>query len=136
MIWNWQQPDWPFFTWDHVRLQTAEQQLLVGGGVLVGTVKHLGSEEKEELAIEAMSSEALTTSEIEGEILDRASVQSSIRKQMGLGTDGRQVGPAEQGIAEMMVDLYRSFGDPLSDDMMFRWHRMVMAGRRDLKDVG
>jgi Fic family protein len=136
MIWNWQQPDWPFFTWDHVRLQTAEQQLLVGGGVLVGTVKHLGSEEKEDLAIEAMSREALTTSEIEGEILDRASVQSSIRKQMRLETDGRQVGLAEQGIAEMMVDLYRSFGDPLSDDMMFRWHRMVMAGRRDLKDVG
>src|ERR1700686_4831745 len=121
MTWNWQQPDWPSFTWGHVRLQTAEQQFLVGGGVLMGTVKHLGSEEQDELAIEAMSSEALTTSEIEGEILDRASVQSSIRKQMGLETDGRQVGPAEQGIAEMMVDLCRSFGDPLSDDMIFRW---------------
>ena len=136
MTWNWQQPDWPTFTWDRARLQTVEQQFLVGGGVLVGTVKHLGSEERDELAIEAMSSEALTTSEIEGEILDRASVQSSIRKQMGLETDGRRVGPAEQGIAEMMVDLYRSFGDPLSEDMLFRWHRMVMAGRRELKDVG
>jgi len=136
MIWNWQQPDWTFFTWDRARFETVERQFLVGGGVLVGTVKHLGSEQQDELAIEAMSSEALTTSEIEGEILDRVSVQSSIRKQMGLETDGRQVGPAEQGIAEMMVDLYRSFGDPLSDEMMFRWHRMVMAGRRDLKDVG
>ncbi|MGA7792149.1 MAG: Fic family protein [Candidatus Acidiferrales bacterium] len=136
MTWNWQQPDWPIFTWDRARLETAEQHFLVGGGVLVGTVRHLGSEEQDELAIEAMSSEALTTSEIEGETLDRASVQSSIRKRMGLETDGRQVGPAEQGIAEMMVDLYRSFGDPLSEDMLFRWHRMVMAGRRELKDVG
>jgi Fic family protein len=136
MIWNWQQPDWPFFTWDHARLQTAEQQFLLGGGVLVGTVKHLGSEEQDELTVEAMSSEALTTSEIEGEILNRASVQSSIRKQMGLETDRRRVRPAEQGIAEMMVDLYRSFGNSLSEDMLFSWHRMVMAGRRDLKDVG
>ncbi len=136
MTWNWQQPDWPIFTWDRARLETAEQQFLIGGGVLVGTVRHLGSEEQDELAIEAMSSEALTTSEIEGEILDRASVQSSIRKQMGLETDRRRVGPAEQGIAEMMVDLYRSFGDPLSEDMLFRWHRMVMAGGRELKDVG
>ena len=84
MTWNWQQADWPIFTWDRVRLQTAEQQFLVGGGVLVGTVKHLGSQEQDELAIEAMSSEALTTSEIEDEILDRASVQSSIRQQLGL----------------------------------------------------
>jgi hypothetical protein len=66
---------------------------------------------------------------------DRASVQSSIRKQLGLETDRRRVGPAEQGIAEMMVDLYRSFGEPLSEDILFRWHRMVVAGRRDLKDV-
>jgi len=136
MTWNWQQPDWPIFTWDRARLEIAEQQFLVGGGVLVGTVKHLGSQDQDELTIDAMSSEALTTSEIEGEILDRASVQSSIRKQMGLETDRRRVGPAEQGIAEMMVDLYRSFADPLSEDMLFRWHRMVMAGGRNLKDVG
>jgi Fic family protein len=136
MIWNWQQSDWPIFTWDRARLEIAERQFLVGGGVLVGAVKHLGSDEQDELTIEAMSSEALTTSEIEGEILDRPSVQSSIRKQLGLETDGRRVGPAEQGIAEMMVDLYRSFGDSLSEDMLFRWHRMVMTGRRDLKDVG
>src|ERR1700688_2249700 len=100
MTWNWQQPDWPLFAWDCARLQTAEQQFLLGGGVLVGTVKHLGSEEKDELTVEAMSSEALTTSEIEGEILDRASVQSSIRKQLGLETGTRRVRPAEQGVAE------------------------------------
>src|ERR1700722_5468992 len=136
MTWNWQKPVWPNFRWVRARLLAAEQQFLVGGGVLVGSVKHLSSEEKDELAIEAMSSEALTTSEIEGEILDRASVQSSVRKQMGFETDGRPGGPTEQGIAERMVDLYRSFGELLSEDMLFRWHRMVMAGRRNLKDVG
>jgi Fic family protein len=136
MVWNWQQPDWHTFTWDRSRLAAAEQQFLVGGGVLVGTAKHLGTEERDQLMIEAMSSEALTTSEIEGEILDRASVQSSVRRQLGLSTDARRVRPAEQGIAEMMVDLYRSFADPLSTEMLFRWHLMVMIGRRDLKDIG
>lgn len=136
MTWNWQQPDWPTFGWDSSRLEAAEQKFLVGGGVFVGTVKHLGKEEREQLAVESMSTEAVTTSEIEGEILDRASVQSSIRKQLGLETDSRRVRPAEQGIAEMTVDLYRSFGEPLSDEMLFRWHEMVMSGRRDLKDVG
>ena len=91
MIWNWQQPDWPNFSWDRGRLATAEQEFLVGGGMLVGTVKHLGTDERDQLTIEAMSTEAVTTSEIEGETLDRASVQSSIRKQLGLSTDNRRV---------------------------------------------
>jgi Fic family protein len=136
MTWNWQQPDWPEFTWQERRLAAAEQRFLLGGGVLVGMVKHLGDEDRDQLTIEAMSTEAVTTSEIEGEVLDRASVQSSIRRQLGLATDNRRVRPAEQGIAEMMVDLYRSFSGPLSDEMLFRWHSMLFSGRRDLKDVG
>lgn len=136
MAWNWQQPDWPKFSWDRARLAAAEQQFLLAGGVLVGTVKHLGIEERDQITVEAISTEALTTSEIEGEILDRASVQSSIRKQLGLASDNRRVGPAEQGIAEMMVDLYRSFAAPLSGEMLFRWYRMVVGGRHGLKDVG
>src|SRR6266404_9929209 len=103
MTWNWQQPDWPNFGWDRTRLEAAEKQFLVGGGVYVGTVRHLGKEERDQFTIEAMSTEAVTTSEIEGEILDRASVQSSLRKQLGLAADNRRVRPAGQGIAEMMV---------------------------------
>ena len=136
MVWNWKKADWPNFRWDRARLEAAEKQFLVSGGVFVGTVRHLGKEERDQLTIEAMSTEAVTTSEIEGEILDRASVQSSLRKQLGLATDERRVRPAERGIAEMMVDLYRSFAEPLSEEMLFRWHRMVMSGSRNLRDVG
>ena len=136
MAWNWQKPDWPNFRWDRARLEAAEKQFLVSGGVFVGTVRHLGKEEHDQLTIEAMSTEAVTTSEIEGEILDRASVQSSLRKQLGLATDERRVRPAERGIAEMMVNLYRSFAEPLSEEVLFRWHRMVMSGSRNRRDVG
>ena len=136
MTWNWQKSNWPNFRWDRERLETAEKQFLVSGGIFVGTVRHLGKEERDQLTIEAMSTEAVTTSEIEGETLDRASVQSSLRKQLGLATDERRVRPAERGIAEMMVDLYRSFAEPLSKEMLFRWHRMVMSGSRNVKDVG
>ena len=136
MTWNWQQPDWPHFTWNQDRLAVAEQQFLVRGGVLLGTVKHLGEEERNQLTVEAMSTEAMTTSEIEGEILDRASVQSSIQRQLGLAGDNRRVAPAEQGVAEMMVDLYRTFSAPLSEEMIFAWHNMLMSGRADIKDIG
>ncbi len=86
MNWNWQQPDWPNFTWDAGRLRRAEELFLLGSGSFLGTARHLGSGEREQLTLEAISSEAITTSEIEREILDRASVQASIRKQLGLAT--------------------------------------------------
>jgi len=136
MTWNWQRADWPDFLWQRSRLARAEEQFLVGGGVFVGTVNHLGTADNDQLTVDALSVEAVTTSEIEGEILDRASVQSSIRRQLGLAADHRRVAAAEQGIAEMMVDLYRSFAGPLSDEMLFAWHRMLTGGRRDLKDIG
>jgi Fic family protein len=136
MIWNWQQPDWPEFTWDNSRLTKSEDRFLVESGAVAGVMKHLGAQDREELTIEALNTEALTTSEIEGEILDRASVQSSIRRQLGLDADMRRAGPAEQGIAEMMVDLYRTFAQPLSGEMLFAWHRMLLRGRHGLLDVG
>jgi Fic family protein len=136
MKWNWEQPDWPLFSWDSLPLARQEEQFLRGGGVLAGAVKHLGPPDREHITVESISTEAITTSEIEGEILDRASVQSSIRKQLGLATDRRKARPAEQGIAEMMVDLYRSFAQPLTSEKLFEWHRMLMRGRRDLQDLG
>jgi Fic family protein len=136
MTWNWQQPDWPKFAWKSSRLVAAEQQFLVGGGTFVGAIKHLGEEDRNQLTVEAMSTEAVTTSEIEGEVLDRASVQSSIQRQLGSAADNRRAAPAEQGVSEMMVNLYKTFAAPLSDDMLFEWHRMLMGGRQDLGDVG
>ncbi len=136
MTWNWQKPGWPNFTWDAPRLRKAEELFLLGSGMFVGAIKHLNGQDLEQLTIEAISAEALTTSEIEGELLDRASVQSSIRKQLGLTADHRRVKPAEHGIAEMMVGLYRTFAAPLTDEMLFAWHAMLTKGRRDLKSIG
>jgi Fic family protein len=136
MTWNWQQPDWPNFSWEKARLRKAEEHFLVGAGVFAGTLKHLPQSDQEQLTIEAMSTEAVTTSEIEGEILDRASVQSSIRRLFGLAVDNRRVAPAEEGISEMMVDLYRTFGDPISDRMLMGWHKMLFKQRSGLRDIG
>ena len=136
MTWNWQSPNWPNFKWDRSRLSAAEEQFLLGAGVAIGAVKHLGEDEHNQLFVEVMSGEALTTSEIEGEILNRDSVQTSIQRQLGLAADKRRITPAEQGIAEMMVDLYRSFSQPVSSEMLFTWHRMLTSGRKDLIDIG
>jgi Fic family protein len=136
MTWNWQQPDWPDFTYDSKALGPLEQQFLLRSGEFVGVCKHIGPDDQESLKIELISDEAVKTSEIEGEILDRDSVQSSLRHQFGLGAERPGVTPAERGISQMMVDLYRGFASPLSDETMFRWHAMLLGGDTSIHVIG
>lgn len=134
--WNWQLPEWPDFHFDEARLRPMEAEFLRRSGVHVGTFSHLETHEQEVLRAEMLSDEALLTSKIEGELLDRASLQSSIRQLFGLASDGRKSSPAEKGISELQVDVYRNFASTLDDDTLFRWHRMVVRGRRDLQMIG
>ena len=136
ITWNWQHPDWPEFRFDRTRLDALEAEFLRQSGIFTGALRHVGETEKEQLTVELIGDEALHTSEIEGEILNRDSLQSSIRRNFGLSTDNRKIPAAEQGIAEMMVDLYRRFDGPLTRELLFDWHRMLMNGRRDLDDIG
>ncbi len=136
MIWNWQKEDWPDFRFDQEALVSLEAQFLMQGGVLIGSARHICESERNNLTVEIMSAEALKTSAIEGEFLERDSLQSSLRRQFGLQTDRRKVAPAEQGIAEMLVDLYRHFEAPLDHDTLFRWHQHLMAGQRHIGIVG
>lgn len=132
MKWSWQHPQWPNFRFQPDALVAREAEFLLGSGIVVGTVRHLPDDEQLQLVIELISTEALKTSEIEGEILNRDSVQSSLRRQFGLQTDARRVPPAEQGIAEMLGDLYRSYATPLTQDMLFAWHRLLLQSRTDV----
>jgi Fic family protein len=136
MQWNWQLPDWPDFHYDKIRLESQESWFLHSAGVVLGMIKHLDASATEQLRIELLSNEAVQTSAIEGEILDRDSVQSSLRKQFGLNTDDRRVMPAEHGISRMMVDLYRTFDQLLDDETLYRWHGMLMEVHTDIRDVG
>ncbi|MBU0723334.1 MAG: Fic family protein [Alphaproteobacteria bacterium] len=136
MTWNWQKPEWPRFDWNTLALSDQEARFRYESGIVVGALKHVDDEQKSSLVIEIISTEAVKTSEIEGEILNRDSVQSSLRRNFGLGTDNRRVPPAEQGIADMMTDLHRTFAAPLTHEKLFAWHRMAMNGRTDLTDVG
>jgi Fic family protein len=136
MHWNWEQKDWPNFRWDCNVLAPLEAQFIYRSGMMVGSTSHFDAEERASLIVDMITGEAVKTSEIEGDILDRDSVQSSILRIFGLGTDKRRVKPAERGIAEMMVDLHKNFADRLSHQTLYQWHSLITSGRGDLIDVG
>ena len=136
MRWNWQLPDWPDFRFDAERIRASEEQFLKGSGVVIGALHHLDTDERDGLTIELISQEVVDSSAIEGEILDRASVQSSLARHLGFAADQRRASAAEAGAAELMADVYRSHAAPLDDRTLFAWHAMLMNGRRDIADVG
>lgn len=134
--WNWQQKNWPNFTYDYASLEHLEHQWIQENGVVMGSFKHINENESTDLIIDILSEEALKTSQIEGEYLDRESIQESIKKNLGLRTNRKNLPLAEFGIAEMMVNLYRTFDQPLTHKGLYEWHRMLTHGRRDLTDIG
>ncbi|WP_336960501.1 Fic family protein [Sphingobium aquiterrae] len=136
MLWNWQLSDWTQFTFDEARLRDAETRFLKGAGVVVGSMHHLDGEARHGIVVELISQEMVDSSAIEGEILDRISVQSSIARQLGFAADKRRSDPPEAGAAELMADLYRRYAEPLTDRLLFDWHKMLMNGRRDLAGIG
>jgi len=136
MLWNWQLSDWPDFRFDSARIRAGEEKFLKGSGVVIGALHHLDTDERRDLTIELISQEVVESSAIENEILDRASVQSSLARHLGFVADQRRANAAEAGAAELMADVYRNHAAPLHDQTLFAWHAMLMNGRRDITDVG
>lgn len=135
MRWNWQHADWPNFKYDAAGMLASKQKFLQSSGEVIGAVRHFNEDDSNQLRIELLSDEAIKTSEIEGEFLDRASVQSSLRRQFGLAADNGAVRPQERGIAEMMADVYQNWSGDLQHKELFDWHSMLRAGNRHLEMI-
>ena len=136
MKWVWEHKNWPKFEYDATALLEYEKLFYTNTGVIKGIFSHLAATNLEYLKIDILTQEAVSTSSIEGEILQRASVQSSIRKHLGLKTDAIKIPANAAGIAEMMTDVYLNFDKPLSNETFFNWHSMLMNGRRDIETIG
>ncbi len=136
MTWNWQLANWPNFTYDKTVVKQLEKDFLYKSGVLFGAYSHLNDTDYEQLKIELISKEAYKTSEIEGELLNRDSLQISLMRNFGLATDSRKVSPKEQGIAKMMSLLYQNYPDSLTEEMLHDWHSYLLQDRADLNEIG
>ncbi len=136
MKWNWQLENWPNFTWESSKLAVLEQSFTENAGIIIGSSRHISHEGKQNLVIDLMCADALDSSEIEGEYLNRDSVQSSIKKELGLFTEAHRASRAEQGIAKMMVNLYQAISSPLTHQILFEWHQFLMGASQHLEHIG
>ncbi len=86
-----------------------------------------------EATLDLMIAEAIKTSEIEGELLVRRDVVSSIRNHLGLNSPAEPVGSrAADGAAALMVAVRRTYAEPLTETTLCDWHALLLQSARGI----
>ncbi|GAB4045115.1 Fic family protein [Spirosoma litoris] len=133
-IYNWQQPDWPYFRFDPISLEKRALLFSQKVGKSAGQFELLPLETRQEILVDVMVNEAIKTSAIEGEFISRQDVISSIKRNLGLTSDTIRVNDKRsEGMAELLVLVRNTFHEPLSETMFFHWHTLLMKGSGDIE---
>src|SRR5947209_507739 len=114
---------WLRFAWDQAALAPLLAEVRHRQGRLIGRMQALGFHLREEAVLDTLTEDVLKSSEIEGEILDKNQVRSSLARRLGI--EALALAPADRdvdGVVEMMLDATQKYGDPLTDERLFAWH--------------
>jgi len=122
MKYIWETKNWPAFTWEKGPLLALISQARKDQGILLARVKSLGFELEGQAQADILTEEAIKTSAIEGERLNRESVRSSVARHLGLPaanlkTETRSV----DGLVEVLLDATRNYGKPMTARRLKGW---------------
>lgn len=119
----WEQPDWPNFRWDETRLAKRLAQVSREQGRLLGKMESLGFDLRSEAHLRTLTEDVIKSSEIEGEVLEREQVRSSLARRLGLELGGLVTADRHvEGVVEMMLDATDAFKQPLTEARLCAWH--------------
>ncbi len=128
MSYFWEQPDWPNFSYSLKEIEPLLYQFAIETGEISGILKTLPQDVQEASLLDIMLSEAIKTSEIEGEFLSRQDVMSSIRNNLGLNEVHDPVRDAKAGgVGQLMVQVRKYYSEPLSVNMLWEWHILLLG---------
>lgn len=126
MKWIWQQSDWPNFRDNKLALERRDNEFRTKSERLLGRFEALPSAYQEDATIDLMLSEAIKTSAIEGEVLDRESVRSSLLSLITTDTLSDTSDQKEAGAASLLMDVRKSWQSPLTHDLLGKWQSMAV----------
>lgn len=118
-----QDKSWPDFYWDKEKVYKILSEVKLAQGFLLGRMESIGFNLKEEAVLNVLTQDIIKSSEIEGEILDKEQVRSSVAKRLGLDVGGGvHVDRDIEGIVEMMLDATQNYNSTLTNERLFTWH--------------
>ena len=122
---------WPGFRWDHELVSARLVDVRHRQGRLIGRMESLGFPLRAEAVLQTLTEDVVKSSEIEGEILDRDQVRSSIARRLGLDIGGLTVADRNvEGVVEMMLDATQGYDKPLTARRLFDWHAALFPTDR------
>lgn len=129
MEYNWQQKDWRKFSFKQDDLEDLLFLFVENTGVVKGLLKTLSNENRNESLVDILVSEAIKTSEIEGEFLSRKDVMSSIKNNLGLTKSPEIVKDIQaKGMASLVSQIHTTYNAPLTEAMLLDWHKVIFPG--------
>lgn len=118
-IYLWQLDSWPEFSFDKKIIQKSLKEAKEAQAYILAQQSFFETSDEAEVLIE----EALTTSAIEGEKLDRESIRSSVAKRLGLPTAGLpRINQKSDGVVEILIDATQNYSQKLTHKRLHAWH--------------
>lgn len=122
MTYVWQHKKWPELLWKSAPLLPLVSQARKAQGILLAKVKGLGFELEGQAQADVLTEEAIKTSAIEGERLNRDWVRSSVARHLGLPVAGlRPATRSVDGLVEVLLDATQGYGKPLTAARLKGW---------------
>ncbi len=131
--WIWQQPDWPHFRWQAETLAPLLRDCQLAQGRLLGMAGTVASDVQAQDELDTLLQNIVTSSAIEGEQLNVASVRSSLARRLGVPTaDQGPSTPRSEGLAELMLDATQHYDTALDLPRLLRWHQWLFPRQGSL----
>ncbi len=130
-------PNWPNFEWNSEKLLPLLSLVRNKQGLLIGKMSVLGFDLRNEANLQILTQEIVKSTEIEGEVLDKEQVRSSVARRLGLEISGlvnseRNV----DGIVDLMLDAITNYDKELSKERLFSWHASLFPeGRSGMYNI-
>jgi len=124
--WIWEHENYPDFTYDLNRLETLIQKISIEQGYLIAMSDVMNEDNILSRQVEALENEAISTSAIEGQILNRDSVKASIQRKLGfVDNDVEKMDESMDNLIEILIDANTNYEKDLTLERLFGWHNAL-----------
>ncbi len=137
MRYNWQQEDWPEFTFDLSVIEDKLHRYAEEVSFLSGRMTSFSDELRYDLIADNLATEALYNSQIEGVRFSVEELKSSILNNLYPEIKQRHVSDYRaENLGRLMAENRKTYDDALTSSSLFGWHELLLAHRNDIVGKG
>jgi Fic family protein len=134
--WIWQHNAYPHFTYDRETLDPLMQKITLEQGKLIAYLSVMDEHNIKQTQLSAMENEIMSSCAIEGEMLNRESVRSSIQEKLGLKEDAHyRTKNKEDNYVDILIDANTNYEEELSLEKIFAWHHAMFEKSNHLHKI-